>query len=113
MIGVSMGLGVWTTIGLATLLALFFGLALAVWPIMRAASLGLGAALGAIWLGEVISILVMEVVMNAVDYWAGGMTAMSVASRPFWRGILLAVPAGFLAAWPVNHWLIARAIKAH
>jgi hypothetical protein len=30
----------------------------------------------------------------------------------FWRGLILAVPAGFLAGWPVNYWLIKRELKA-
>ena len=50
--------------------------------------------------------------MNWVDYEMGGMAAASVASWMFWRGILLAVPAGFLAAWPVNYWLLRRNLKA-
>ena len=53
-----------------------------------------------------------ELVMNHVDYQMGGMTAPSIASWMFWRGIIFAVPAGFLAAWPVNHWLLKRELKA-
>jgi hypothetical protein len=32
-------------------------------------------------------------------------------SWPFWRGLMFAVPAGFLAAWPVNYWLLGRDLK--
>jgi len=113
MIGVSIGIGIWATMGLATALALFFGLALAVWPVVKATGMNVSRALKAIWAGEVIAILVMEIVMNAVDYWAGGVAAPSVASAVFWLGLVYAVPAGFLAGWPVNHWLIAKAIKEH
>ena len=63
------------------------------------------------WAPGVISIGVMEVVMNFVDYHMGGMSAPSIISWMFWRGILFAVPAGFLAAWPVNYWLLKREIK--
>jgi hypothetical protein len=42
----------------------------------------------------------------------GGMTAPSVASWMFWRGIVFAVPAGFIAALPVNYWLLKRNLKA-
>jgi len=69
-------------------------------------------ALKIIWIGEVISIGVMEVVMNFVDYQMGGMTAPSVMTWMFWRGIVFAVPAGFVAAWPVNYWLLRRNLKA-
>lgn len=68
MIGVTIGLAVWSTITLATILAFIFGVGLAVMPLMRGASMGLIVALKTIWLGEVISIAVMEIVMNAVDY---------------------------------------------
>lgn len=113
MIGVSLGIGVWATMGLATVLALFFGLALAVWPVVKATGMDVSQTLKAIWVGEVISIIVMEIVMNAVDYWIGGVAAPSIASAIFWIGLAYAVPAGFLAGWPVNHWLIAKAIKEH
>ena len=46
-----------------------------------------------------------------VDYHMGGMAAPSVFSWMFLRGFLVAVPAGFLAAWPVNYWLIKRDLK--
>ena len=112
MIGVGLGLSPWTTIILATALAYLAGITLGLVPVMRNQQVGMLQALKIIWIGEVISIGVMEVVMNFVDYQMGGMTAPSIASWMFWRGILLAVPAGFLAAWPVNYWLLRRELKA-
>ena len=112
MIGVSLGLTVWQTILLATALAYSAGITLGLIPVMRNRGVGMLQALRIIWIGEVISIGVMEIVMNFVDYQMGGMTAPTVASWMFWRGILLAVPAGFLAAWPVNYWLLKRELKA-
>jgi hypothetical protein len=79
---------------------------------MKSRDLSLLAAFKLIWLGEAISIGVMEIVMNAVDYQMGGMAAMTVLSWQFVRGLLFAVPAGFLAAWPVNYWLLGRDLKA-
>jgi hypothetical protein len=111
-IGVTLGLGLWPTIILATALAYVTGITLGLLPVMRNRGVGLLAAFRIIWLGEVISIGVMEIVMNYVDYRMGGMSAPSIASWMFWRGILVAVPAGFLAAWPVNYWLLKRDLKA-
>ncbi|HEU0283643.1 MAG TPA: DUF4396 domain-containing protein [Sphingomicrobium sp.] len=111
-IGVTLGLGIWPTIILATALAYGAGITLGLVPVMRNRHVGLVEAFRIIWVGEVISIGVMEVVMNFVDYHAGGMAAPSVVSWMFWRGILFAVPAGFLAAWPVNYWLLKRELKA-
>ena len=112
MIGVSLGLAVWPTIILATVLAYAAGITLGLIPVMRNQHVGMLEALRIIWIGEVISIGVMEVVMNFVDYQMGGMSAPSIASWMFWRGILFAVPAGFIAAWPVNYWLLKRELKA-
>jgi hypothetical protein len=112
MIGVTIGLAPWPTIVLATVLAYISGMTLGLVPVMRSQGVGLLGALKIIWIGEVISIGVMEVVMNFVDYQMGGMGAQSVATWMFWRGLVFAVPAGFLAAWPVNYWLLKRELKA-
>jgi len=112
MIGVSLGLAVWQTIVLATALAYASGMTLGLVPVMRSRGIGMIAALRIIWLGEVISIGVMELAMNFADYQMGGMAAPSVLSWMFWRGIAVAVPAGFLAAWPVNWWLLRRNLKS-
>lgn len=110
-IGVTLGLGIWPTIILATALAYATGITLGLLPVMKSRGVGLAEAFRIIWIGEVISIGVMEIVMNYVDYQMGGMSAPSIASWMFWRGILFAVPAGFLAAWPVNYWLLKRDLK--
>ena len=112
MIGVTLGLGVWPTIILATALSYVSGITLGLIPVMREQKIGMVSALKLIWIGEVISIGVMEFVMNLVDYHMGGMTAPSIMSWMFWRGIAFAIPAGFIAAWPVNYWLLRRELKA-
>jgi hypothetical protein len=111
-IGVTLGLVAWQTILLATLLAYLSGFTLGVLPVMKSRRTGFWNALRIIWIGEAVSIGVMELVMNYVDYQMGGMSAPSILSWMFWRGILFAVPAGFLAAWPVNYWLLRRNLKA-
>ena len=112
MIGVSLGLGVWPTMLLATGLAYLSGFTLGVVPVMRNRRKGFMDALRTIWIGEAISIGVMEVTMNGVDYWMGGVQAGTVFSSVFWLAILVAIPAGFLAALPVNWWLLERDLKA-
>jgi len=111
-IGVTIGLPAWQTIALATILAYASGMTLGLVPVMRSRGRGFRDALRIIWIGEVVSIGVMEIAMNAVDYGMGGMSAPSIFSWMFLRGLALAVPAGFLAAWPVNYWLISRELKA-
>lgn len=111
MIGVHFMLGMWPTMILATVLAYLAGFSLAVPPIMRREALSFRQALRAIWLGEAISIGVMEIVMNGVDYIVGGVQAASLSSPVFYIGLAVAIPAGFLAAWPVNYWLLKKEIK--
>ena len=112
LVGVSLGFKPWMTIALATALAYASGMALGLIPVMRDRGLGVIDAFKIIWIGEVISIGVMEIVMNFVDYQMGGMTAPSVMTWMFWRGLAFAIPAGFIAAWPVNYWLLKRDLKA-
>jgi hypothetical protein len=112
MIGVTLGFSPFATIALATGLAYLTGMTLGLLPVMKRERIGALAALKIIWIGEVVSIGVMEIAMNTADYHMGGMAAPSVASWMFWRGILIAVPAGFIAAWPVNWWLLRRNLKA-
>lgn len=113
LIAVILGLSVFSTIVLATLLAYFTGFSLGVLPVMRDQGKTFIQALKLIWLGEVISIGVMEITMNAVDYQVGGMTAESVFEPVFWYAIVLAMLAGFIAAWPVNWFLLKRGMKKH
>jgi hypothetical protein len=111
-IGTTIGLSPWPMITLATLLSYVSGMTLGLIPVMRQQRIGALAALKIIWIGEVVSIGVMEIVMNFVDYEMGGMGAKTIFAWTFWRGLVFAVPAGFLAAWPVNWWLLKRELKA-
>jgi hypothetical protein len=110
MIGVSLGFDPWMTITLATVLGFASGYTLGLWPLVRIGKTW-GEAFRIIWLGETISIAVMELVMNVTDYHVGGVQVSSILAPQFWMGYLLALPAGFIAAWPVNYWLLNRNIK--
>ncbi len=109
-IGVSLGLNPWATMALATLLGFASGYALGLWPLVKR-GMSWGAAFKTLWLGETISIAVMEFAMNFTDYHVGGVTASSILAPAFWLGFAAAIPAGFAAAWPVNWWLLKRSIK--
>ena len=111
MIGVSLGFAPLVSMVVATALAYVCGFALAVVPLMRRTGLSAGAAFSAIWLGEASSIGVMEVVMNAIDYHMGGMRAGTILNPRFWEALAVAVVIGFLAALPVNAWLIAKQLR--
>ncbi|MBW4982072.1 DUF4396 domain-containing protein [Mameliella sp. CS4] len=112
-IGVSLGLSALPIIALTTSLALLFGLTLASVPLARRLGVGLGTALGMVWLGETVSILTMETVMNGVDYLMGGMSSGTVWSATFWLSMAIAIPIGFIATLPVNYVMIGRGIANH
>lgn len=110
-IGVSLGWSVGATIALAVTLAFGFGFALTIVPMVRR-GLTVAQAFKIVWLGEVVSISVMELVMNVVDYHLGGMgPGMSLLHPQYWIAFGIAALAGYLAALPVNHWLLSRNLK--
>ena len=109
-IGVSLGLNPWVTMTLATVLGFVSGYTLGLWPLVRQ-GMGWAQAFRTIWLGETISIAVMELAMNFTDYHIGGVQTSSMLSVKFWLGYTAALPAGFIAAWPVNYWLLRRNLK--
>lgn len=109
-IGVTLGFNPWATMALATLLGFASGYTLGLWPLVKQ-GMGWGQAFRTIWIGETLSIAVMEFAMNFTDYHVGGVQAASIFAPRFWLGFALALPAGFAAAWPVNWWLLKRSIK--
>lgn len=110
-IGVSLSLEAYVSMILSTSLAYLSGFTLTVFPLMKRTGFNFAAALKAVWLGEVVSIGIMELVMNSIDYHMGGMRSGSMANPLFWEALAIAVPAGFVAALPVNAWLIGKELK--
>lgn len=110
MIGVSLGLNPWATMALATVLGFVSGYALGLKPLVDQ-GMGVAQAFRTIWLGETISIAVMELAMNVTDYHVGGVSVSSALEPRFWLGYALALPAGFVAAWPANWLLLRRNVK--
>jgi uncharacterized membrane protein len=110
-IGAELQLGTAAIVTLATALSYLSGFLLGLVPLMRERGISLLSALRIIWIGEVISIAAMEVAMNMSDYAMGSMGAKTMFSWLWLRGLLVAVPMGFIAAWPVNQWLLKRGLK--
>ena len=110
MIGVTLGMGVWETMALATALGFVSGYLLGLVPLVRT-GMNWVQAFRAIWIGETISIAAMEFAMNFTDYHVGGVQVASILDVRFWMGYAAALPAGFILAWPVNYWLLKRTLK--
>jgi hypothetical protein len=95
------------TIALATVLAFFFGYSFTAVPLLRS-GLALGAAAGIALAADSVSIAVMEIVDNAVILLVPGAMEAGLTEALFWGSLALGLAIAFVAAYPVNRWLIAR-----
>jgi hypothetical protein len=108
-IGTQLGWDDLATIALAVVLAYIFGYALTLRPLLRS-GLALGSALGIAFAADTLSITVMEIVDNAVILAIPGAMDAGVTSLLFWGSLALALAIAWVAAFPVNRWLIARGL---
>jgi hypothetical protein len=110
-IGTAAGLANGWTIALSITLAFFFGYALSTLPVLKA-GLGIGAALGVVLAADTLSIAIMELVDNTVIALIPGAMDAGLVNATFWVGLVIALSAAFVAAYPVNLWLLGRG-KGH
>lgn len=106
-IGTALGWGNAATIALAVVLAFFFGYALTMLPLLRS-GLALGAVLPLALAADTLSIMVMEIVDNAVMLVIPGAMEAGLTSPLFWGSLAFALAVAFVVAFPVNRYLIAR-----
>jgi hypothetical protein len=102
----------WDTAGaiaLAVVLAYLFGYALTLRPLLRS-GLAIGAALGVAFASDTLSITVMEIVDNAVVLAVPGAMDAGFTDPLFWGSLALALGIAWVAAFPVNRWLLARGL---
>ena len=95
------------SIGLAVVLAFAFGYSLTLVPLLRA-GMAVGAAVGIALAADTLSITVMEIVDNAVILLVPGAMEAGLTAPLFWGSLAIALAVAFVAAYPVNRWLIAR-----
>ncbi len=110
-IGTIFGWGNFATIILAIVLAFFFGYALTMLPLLRS-GLALSASLPLAFASDTLSITVMEIVDNLIILVIPGAMEAGLGSLLFWGSLAFALAVAFVAAFPVNRWLIARG-KGH
>jgi len=106
-IGTALALSTAVTIALAIVLAFFFGYALTFIPLLRA-GLAFSSAAGITFVADTISITVMEIVDNGVILAVPGAMDAGLDSLLFWGSLAVSLAIAFVAAFPVNRWLIAR-----
>ena len=106
-IGSALGWGDFATIALAVVLAFFFGYSLTMLPLLRS-GIAFGAALPLALASDTLSITVMEVVDNLIMLGIPGAMEAGLGSLVFWGSLAVALAIAFVAAFPVNRYLIAR-----
>jgi Domain of unknown function (DUF4396) len=106
-IGTALGWGNWATIALAVGLAFLFGYSFTMVPLLRG-GIALGAAVGLALAADTLSIAVMEIVDNAIILAVPGAMEAGLTSLLFWGSLAVALAVAFVAAFPVNRYLIAR-----
>ena len=110
-IGTALGWGDVATIVLAVALAFFFGYSLTMLPLLRS-GLALATVLPLAFASDTLSITVMEIVDNLIMLAVPGAMEAGLTSFLFWGALAFALLVAFVAAFPVNRYLIARG-KGH
>jgi hypothetical protein len=110
-IGTILGWGNVATIALAVVLAFFFGYSLTMLPLLRS-GLALSTVLPIAFAADTLSITIMEIVDNLIILIIPGAMEAGLTSLLFWGSLAFALAVAFVAAFPVNRWLIARG-KGH
>jgi hypothetical protein len=110
-IGTALGWSTVATIALAIVLAFFFGYGLTMLPLLRS-GMALGAAIPLAFASDTLSITVMEIVDNLIIVVIPGAMDAGLVSPLFWGSLAFALAVAFVAAFPVNRYLISRG-KGH
>jgi hypothetical protein len=110
-IGTALGWGNVATIVLAVVLAFFFGYSLTMVPLLRS-GLALSTVLPLAFASDTLSITIMEIVDNLIMVLIPGAMDAGLTNPLFWGSLAFSLAVAFVAAFPVNRWLIARG-KGH
>jgi Domain of unknown function (DUF4396) len=95
------------SIAIAVVLAFVFGYSLTMWPLLRS-GLALGAAIGIALAADTFSIVVMEIVDNAIILAVPGAMDAGLDDLLFWGSLAFALAVAFLPASALNYYLISR-----
>jgi hypothetical protein len=103
----ALGWGNFASIALAVVLAFFFGYSLTMVPLLRG-QVALASAIPLALASDTLSIMVMEVVDNLIIFLIPGAMDSGPLDLLFWGSLAVALAIAFVAAFPVNRYLIAR-----
>lgn len=106
-IGTAFGLDMVTTMVLAITLAFVFGFGLSARPLVGV-GMSVPAALSIVIPADVLSITVMEIVDNAVMALIPGAMSGGLMNPVFWLAMPVALALAYVAAFPVNRYLLTH-----
>jgi Domain of unknown function (DUF4396) len=106
-IGTALGWGNFATIVLAVVLAFFFGYSFTAVPLLRS-GLSLRTVAPIALASDTFSITVMEIVDNAIILVIPGAMEAGLTDPLFWGSLAFALAVAWVAAFPVNRWLISK-----
>jgi hypothetical protein len=110
-IGTSLGLHNAATVILSVALAFVFGYALTMRGVLRA-GLSFASALKVALAADTVSIVVMEILDNAVMVGVPGAMDAGITSVLFWGALAFSLLVAFVLTTPLNRWMISRG-KGH
>src|ERR671939_365289 len=103
----ALGWGNVASIALAVVLAFLFGYSLTMVPLLRA-DVALASAIPLAFASDTLSITVMEIIDNLIMLVIPGAMEAGPLDLLFWGSLAVALAVAFVAAFPVNRYLIAR-----
>jgi hypothetical protein len=106
-VATALGWGNSASIAISVVLAFIFGYSLTLGPVLRA-SVPVRRAAGLTLASDTLSITTMEIVDNAFILIVPGAIAAGLDDALFWWSLGVSLVSAFLAAFPVNRWLISR-----
>ncbi|RBY78116.1 hypothetical protein DQ238_12970 [Geodermatophilus sp. TF02-6] len=110
-IGTSIGLHNAGTVVLSVALAFVFGYALTMRGVLKA-GLPFSQALKVALAADTVSILVMEIIDNAIMVAVPGAMDAGISTVLFWASLAFSLALAFILTTPVNRWLMAKG-KGH
>lgn len=110
-IGTALGLSNLITIALSITLAFIFGYSLSLLPVVSV-GIPLSIAITTVFAADTLSIATMETIDNLVMVVMPGAMDAGIVNPVFWLSMALALTAAFIAAFPVNRYMLLHG-KGH
>jgi len=106
-VAIALGWGNAGSIALAVLLAFVFGYGFTLVPLVKW-GMSWGEAASIAFASDTVSIVLMEVMDNAMMLVIPGAMVVGLTDWLFWGSLILSLAVAFVVTVPVNRWLIAR-----